>query len=214
MKRFRFSLLVALVLTLFVATPVFASGGHVYGVVFLDENGNGVWDAEPGIADVAVHFVQADTDITLYSAWNDMDGDIGPDMYCTHFRDEAFDHDETHWKVPKGCNGTFGLIGGVEGTWKVYIDVPAGYKLTTPGSADYPYYADTLGIGGEWTDGTEWLEFGLTPAGAGGEEMPDYASADVFVAVDGDPRWISEGVAASTLAGISLAGPYKAVPIE
>jgi hypothetical protein len=213
MKRFRLSLLVALVLTLFVVTPVFADGGHVYGVVFMDENGNGVWDDEPGVADVAVHFVQADTDIVLYSAWNDNDDDVGPDMYCTHFRDEAFGDDVTHWKIPKGCNGTFGLIGGVEGTWKVYIDVPAGYKLTTPGSADYPYFADTLMADQDWTDGTDWLEFGLMPAAAGAQ-MPDYDSADVFVVTGVEDRWVAENTAAGAPAGISLAGPYKAAVPE
>ena len=210
MKRFNLSIFTALVLTLFVVTPVFAGGGHIYGVVFLDEDGNGVWGAEPGVADVAIHFVQGDTDIVLYSAWNDNDDTVGADLYCTHLRDEYFGHSETHWKIPKGCNGAAGLIGdGVESWWKVYIEVPAGYKLTTPGSASNPYYVEALDIGETWVGGKEWIEFGLQPAAAGGQ-MPTYTGQYAFLNMGIDQRWVADGVLPSTLAGISVIGPYKA----
>jgi hypothetical protein len=197
MKRLSISLLLTLLLTLIVVTPTFAGGGHIYGVVFMDEDTNGVWGNEPGVADIRVHFVSGDADIVLLSAWNDNDGDEGADMYCSHL-------DEAHIDVPKGCNGTFGLIEAGGGWWEVYIDVPAGYKLTTPGSKSNPYKVQALGIGGEWTDGTEWIEFGLVPAGAGGRQVPAYTGAYVFRAAELE-------VAAL---GFSISGPEKAKAIE
>lgn len=211
MKRLSISLLVALALALFTVGVVSADGGHIYGVVFIDQDGNGVWGVEPGVADVAVHFVQGKTHIILYSAWNDNDDPTGPDLYCTHLQDENFGDPVTHYKSPsgpKGCNGTFGLIGGnLDGWWDVYIDVPAGYKLTTKGSAANPFHAQAIGVGGRWTNGLEWLEFGLTPAAAGGV-MPTYSGNQVLVNVGHADRWPAKGTQALTAPGISLAGPY------
>jgi len=219
MKRLSLSLLVVLVLTLAVATPVFAGGGHIYGVVFMDDNQDGAWNIEAGVADVPVHFVQGDpatgsvTEIVLYSAWTDNDGEIGPDQYCTHLQDENFGDPITHWELPKGCNGTFGLTPAV-GTWKVWIEVPAGYDLTTPGSKANPYMATSLGIGDPG-----WLEFGLQKAGAGGQ-MPDYAGNQMLVNVPVvEDRYVAETVSAASFAvpgvSISLAGPFtvKVMPI-
>jgi len=173
MKRFQSALFLALMLSLLIVTPVFA-GGHIYGIVFIDENKNGVWDNEPGVSEVPVHFITADekTEFTLHSAWNDNDGKRGPDMYCSHLR-------EQHIKVPKGCNGTFGLV-TIYGWWKVYIDVPQGYALTTPGAPDDPYFVPALFTHETWDDGKDWLEFGLTPATASRRQIPSYTGNYVF----------------------------------
>ena len=216
MKRLSLSLLMVLVLTLVAVTPVFAGGGHIYGVVFMDDNGDKVWNVEAGVADIPVHFVQGDpiggaTEIVLYSAWTDNDGEVGPDQYCTHLQDEYFGDPTTHWELPKGCNGTFGLTPAV-GTWKVWIEVPAGYELTTPGSKATPYMATALGIGD-----AGWLEFGLQKADAGGQ-MPDYGGDQMLVNVPavGD-RYVDETVNAVsfTVPVIPLAGPFavKVMPI-
>ncbi len=197
MKRFPSALLLALVLSLLIVTPVFA-GGHIYGVVFIDEDKNGAWGNEPGVADVSIHFISADneTDFTLYSAWNNNDGLEGPDMYCSHLR-------EAHRKVPKGCNGTFGLT-PIYGWWKVYIDVPDGYALTTPGGPDDPYFVPALFTHDMWDDGTDWLEFGLTPASASTRKVPAYQGNYVFRAAD----------LQMAAMGISMTGPTPARPME
>ncbi len=193
MKRFKGSLFLALILSLLIVTPVFA-GGHIYGVVFMDENKDGAWGNEPGVAGVKVHFITSDekTEFTLDSAWNNNDGIEGPDMYCSHLQ-------EGHRDVPKGCNGTFGLT-PIYGWWKVYIDVPDGYALTTPGSRDDPYLVPALFTRETWDDGTEWLEFGLTPASASTRRIPAYTGNYVFRAAD----------LQMAAMGISITGPQQA----
>jgi len=197
MKRLKLSLFLALIVSLLVVTPVFA-GGHIYGVVFMDENKDGEWGNEPGVADVSIHFISADneTDFTLYSAWNDNDAILGPDMYCSHLQEE-------HRYIPKGCNGTFGLT-PIYGWWKVYIDVPDGYALTTPGSRDDPYFVQALFTREVWDDGTEWLEFGLTPASASTRKIPAYQGNYVFRAAD----------LQMAAMGIPITGPYQAREME
>ncbi|MBN1875639.1 MAG: hypothetical protein JXA33_15545 [Anaerolineae bacterium] len=141
MKRFSVVLFLVLVMTLLVAIPTMAAeGGHIYGVVFVDSNGDSVWKGESGVADVAIHFsANPNPDRgafkTLRSAWTDnlssalsgSTSDFPADMQCSHFTDD-------HIGVPQGCNGTFGLYPVTTGSWwYVWIDVPAGY---TYGRAD------------------------------------------------------------------------------
>lgn len=174
MKRFPSALFLALMLSLLIVPPAFAGDGHIYGVVFIDENKDGVWGDEPGVAEVPVHFISTggETEFVLYSALNGNDGLEGPDMYCSHLREE-------HRWVPKGCNGTLGLV-TIDGWWTVYIDVPEGYALNTPGGPDDPYYVRALFTQDTWDDGTEWLEFGLIPATASTRQVPAYTGNYVF----------------------------------
>ena len=203
MKRLSLLLVAVLMLALFAVIPVFAAEGHIYGVVFYDSDGDGVWDDEAGIADVAVKFVPASGDdvegaITLYSAWNDNDDVVGPDMVCTHLQDEEFGDSETHWKLPKGCNGTFGLP-SVDGYWEVSLEVPEGYQLTTPGS----YLVEP------WETGEAgWLEFGLEKSGAGGQPAA-YTGRQVLLDTEaGKERYITEGESVTVDPGFVIAGPF------
>ncbi len=204
MKSLKLSFVFALLLALFTVAPVLAGGGHIYGIVYLDHNLNQSWDNEPGVADIRVHFVSGDTHIVLNSAWTDMDGEEGPDMYCSHL-------EEWHVTVPKGCNGTFGLVEAGWGWWDVYIDVPAGYQLSSPydrGTADNPIRVMALGEGGSWYGYDEsYLEIGLVPApavepGAGGN--PAYNGQYVFTASE---------LEVDVLTDLVVSGPYKVDPL-
>ena len=128
----------------------------------MDNDENGKWGNEPGVADVGVSFVNGCTTIDLRTAWTDNlktpvsapKSDFAPDQYCSHLS-------ENDREVPRGCTGTLGLI-PISGWWDVSVVVPAGCTLTTPGA----YKVPTLGIGESWSNGMQYLEFGLTCTGA------------------------------------------------
>ena len=178
MKRFHVSILLALLITMLTVAPTLAAGGtgHIYAVVFMDNDENGVWGNEPGIADVGVKFSTSGTDITLRSAWTDNlssplsgpSSDFAPDQYCSHLS-------ENDISVPRGCNGTLGLL-PISGWWDVSVIVPAGCRLTTPGS----YKVPTLGIGEKWNDGSQYLQFGLVCDGGPGAPVPQVTGIKVF----------------------------------
>ena len=160
MKRFSVSILLALLVTMLAVAPALATGGpgHIYAVVFIDNDGNGKWGNEPGVADVGVKFANGETSIVLRTAWTDNLqthvsaplSDFAPDQYCSHLS-------EDDREVPRGCTGTLGLI-PISGWWDVSVVVPAGCTLTTPGT----YKVPTLGIGESWSNGMQYLEFGLS----------------------------------------------------
>ncbi len=173
MKRFSVSLLLAFVLTALAVAPVFGGSGHIYGVVFMDDpaNQNGKWDNEAGVSNVTVHFKNGDSHIELKTSWNDNllssasqgDSEFDPDNYCSHL-------DEEHRNVPKGCNGTVGLI-PVAGWWKVWIDLPANTSLskgTMCGNSEANACdVEALGIGDEG-----WFEIGIIEGGGGYAAQP------------------------------------------
>ncbi|HET59617.1 MAG TPA: hypothetical protein ENN32_04540 [Chloroflexi bacterium] len=122
MKR-QVSLLLALVLTLVMVIPVMAQdpgpNGYIYGVVFVDNNKDGQWVAEPGVANVEILFSGGSgVAARLRTAWtdnliNEASGSIGltpPDMQCSHLN-------EAHINAPQGCTGTFGLRPVQEWSW-------------------------------------------------------------------------------------------------
>lgn len=207
MKRLLVALLVVAAFASMAVVPVQAvagPGGHIYGVVFVDGDHNGVWGNEAGMTNVPVHFVSGATHITLYSAWTDNrisalsgpTGEVPPDQYCSHL-------DEAHIQMQKGCNGTFGLT-PTWGWWKVYIDVPAGCSIMK-GGPDNPYYVPTLGKGETWTGQGgvmgKWLEFPLVCTGADDPAVAPLPGIKVVMA----PK----------SAGISnFQTPYTAVPMR
>jgi hypothetical protein len=205
MKRFLASFLLALLLTSFAAIPVLAEGGpgHIYGVIFVDNDGDGKWGNEPGVSNVAVHFKNGDMEIVLGTAWTDnltssasTSWSSNPaDMYCSHL-------DEDHIGVPKGCNGTVGLI-PVEGWWTVWVDTSGtDYEVTSKcGSRDNPCMMPSLEAEETWTmgdfAGAEWFEIGVTRV-TGGPPTPVVDGQRVFVATSAP----------------SLEGPYVATPFN
>jgi hypothetical protein len=203
MKRFLASFLFALLLTSFAAVPALAEGGpgHIYGVVFVDNDGNGQWNNEPGVSNVAVYFQSGDTKLHLGTAWTDnltspvstSWSDNPADMQCSHL-------DEDHIGIPKGCNGTVGLI-PTSGWWKVWVDTSGtDYEVTSKcGSVSNPCNVPSLELGETWESGdfagAEWFEIGLTrDTGSEDTTLPAVNGQRVFIATP-DP---------------SLEGPYLA----
>ena len=197
MKRFHVSILLALLVTMLAVTPALATGGtgHIYAVVFMDNDGNGKWGNEPGISDVTVKFETEDTCIKLGTAWTDnlksdlsgTSSDFAPDQYCSHLSEDDIE-------VPRGCNGTVGLI-PISGWWDVSVVVPTGCTLTTPGH----YKVPTLGIGEAWDDGMEYLQFGLMCSGDDGAAVPQETGIKVFK---------------TTGAALGVKGPETATPMD
>ncbi len=147
-------LLAALLAALFVVSPVMAAQGHIYGIVFVDTNLNGVWDmGEVGMPGVKVMLQSAngDTTVDLMSAPNpDEISDTTPNT-CDYLNSSA----------PTPCPGTWGLIPAGETTdwWKVSIVVPAGYTVTSAN----PQWVQVQAEGS-----SQLVYFGLAPVGAGG----------------------------------------------
>jgi hypothetical protein len=206
MKRFLATFLFALLLTSFAVVPALAEGGpgHIYGLVFVDNNGNGQWDNEPGVSNVAVHFKNGATEIVLGTAWTDnftssesTSWSANPaDMYCSHL-------DEGHIGVPKGCNGTVGLI-PVSGWWEVWVDTTdTDYEVTSKcGSVTNPCKLPSLGTGETWDSGhfagADWFEIGLTRDTGTDATVPEVDGQRVYVATSAP----------------SLEGPYVATPLN
>ncbi|MBN2391430.1 MAG: hypothetical protein JXR84_11940 [Anaerolineae bacterium] len=186
MKRFSVALFLALVMTLLVVIPSLAQeAGHIYGIAFVDANGNGSWDpGEAGIADVAVNFSgnpnpNRSAKVTLRTAWTDnlvsalsgSQSDFDADMQCSHFTD-------VHIGQQKGCNGTFGLLtANSGGMYYVWVTAPAGFTYVGAfGSAASPYTVPALPVG---TSG--WLEFPFQIA-TGADAVPAASPPSVFIA--------------------------------
>jgi hypothetical protein len=164
--KYAVSILLVVVLAAVAVLPALAQEedmGHIYGVVFMDENMDGVWGNEAGVANVPVTFVSGNTQIVLRSAWTDNLVSGASDPISQHPADMACSHlDEGHLAIPKGCNGTLGLR-PVTGWWHVYVTVPAGCVYTgaggVGGSAANPYIVQALNPGATWANGRSWLEF-------------------------------------------------------
>lgn len=140
---------------------------HLYGLVFVDANGNGMFDAgEQGYAGATITLNPGDPDeiVTLTSASareleehetracsvQDYYGDDGPD---------EDDEDDVKENPIRPCEGTFGLrpAGPKEMIWEVTLNVPSGYTATN----ENPKYVEITGD-------TPTVDFGIAPAGAGG----------------------------------------------
>ena len=134
---------------------------HVYGIVFYDANGNGVWDpGEMGAPDVAVILTSPDGEheIQLMSAPLLDELEEGQPVECSPFT------------AITPCAGTFGLIpAGPEGSlWEVRIVPPEGATVTSPN----PQFVAAQPEGSELI-----VQFGILPVGVGGPPGIDPAIA-------------------------------------
>jgi hypothetical protein len=185
MKRISLVLVWVVLLAALTAIPVLAQeGGHIYGIAFVDLDGNargatttgyvndatGTWSAEPGVANVWVNFRSGGTHIRLGSAWTDNLSNpastplsaFAPDQQCTHLRDQNFGDGSTHWRVPQGCSGTFGLRPVPVGSWwEVWIEFPTNLyqygRADGLGTSAAPFRIQALAVGSK----AGWLEFPL-----------------------------------------------------
>lgn len=155
MKRLGFPLLLTLVALAIAFSPALAQDtSHVYGVVFHDNNLNGVWDVgEPPAPDVTVNIESAGGEdlIALTSAGTEDELDPEEDNVC-----DLLDPD-----APTPCAGTWGMIpAGEPGSWwQVWVEPPAGYFVTS----ENPQWVQSQG-----QEETAIVQFGLAPVGAGG----------------------------------------------
>lgn len=174
MKRFSVSVLLALLLTTLAVIPALAEGGHIYGVVFMDGNGNGKWDIEAGVSNVLVHFVNGETEVVqLRTAWTDnlnnhLSGPdsenpgFDPDIACSHLSESHFVGDDWATRPDfKGCSGTIGLTPAPQGGgWKVYIDLPAHTALSHEGACG-DSLANACNVVSKGIGELGWFEIGI-----------------------------------------------------
>ena len=117
----------------------------IQGSVFLDENNNGVWDTGELVRPNAIVYI---VDEALYNA--------AQGGYFTAQTD---------------ANGNYWSFGHNTGTFRVWIDIPAGMKQTTPvrGEGQLVYHWVTLTS----PDQTKTVDFGLFGAQGGITVNPD-----------------------------------------
>jgi hypothetical protein len=164
MTRRLLTALLVVAMTLAFSTVVMAQEDndltHVYGIVFYDANGNGVWDpGEMGAPDVQVILTSpAGDEITLMSAPLFDELEEGEVVQCTPFSPIT------------PCAGTWGLIpaGGEGAVWHVRIVPPAGATVTSPN----PQVVNAQPEGSEMI-----VQFGILPIGVGGPPGVDPAIA-------------------------------------
>ncbi len=154
------------------AAPAFhmevSANGFVPGLVYIDGNGNGVWDVgEAGYGGqmgydaenevdryigATVTFISPAYDEFTVESMGHRELDEGETVICSQ-QDLVFDG-EIMANPVRPCEGTFGLThAGEDVRWEVVLSVPAGYTLTT---ANPQYY--TTG------SGQMPVDFGIVPA--------------------------------------------------
>lgn len=125
---------------------------HLYGVVFYDANGNGVWDpGEAGAPNVQVLVRSADgqTEFELMSAPTFNELEPTEANVCSPLTSQT------------PCAGTWGIVpAGEPGNWwEVSVVPPAGASVTSAN----PQWVEAQ------TEGSELIvQFGILPVGAGG----------------------------------------------
>lgn len=193
MKRLCISLCVVLLLAVAVV-PVLAQGtGYIYGVVFIDNDGDGRWVAEPGVANVEVVFSGGSgVAARLRTAWTDnltssesgSAGFIPPDMQCSHLR-------EAHIDVPQGCSGTFGLRPVPAWSWwHIWVNpatLPAGCSVAHPEGKSGTDFDGAFIYRARPLDTTGWLEIplrcgtGLDPISGVQQPVVSSTGQDVYI---------------------------------
>jgi hypothetical protein len=113
-RWFIFAILSVLVLSGVAATQ--ESSSTIRGYVFLDSNGNGIFDAgEQGIPSVLVTISLGDYEHTYYTGGGDPSPEANPKL-----------------PSPSPGPGSYGPTPLPGGYWKVTLHVPDGYRATTP----------------------------------------------------------------------------------
>ncbi len=153
MLRRLLTALLVIAVTLAFGTAVMAQEDngptHIYGIVFYDTNGNGVWDpGERGAPNVMVRLTSPDGEhvIELFSAPLLDELEEGQPVEC----------DPLTALTP--CAGTWGLIpaGGEGAWWEVMVVPPAGATVTSPN----PQMVQAQPEGSEMI-----VHFGILPVG-------------------------------------------------
>ena len=175
LNKKRFVLLVVTILLLVMTTGIYAE--HLQtaqGLVFIDDNQNGVWDSgEAGYGgqmqmveedDGWMHEEYVGATVTIFTpAYDDFVVTSAPyrelgadeEFLCSH-QDMMLDDDKVNPNQQRPCTGTFGVPGIPDDIrLEVWVTAPAGYVLT---SANPQYY-----ITGEES---KLLDFGLVPVSA------------------------------------------------
>ncbi len=147
-----------------VGTVVAGSDTHVYGLVFVDTNLNGVWDpGEQGFAGATVMLTAGNETkvIDLQSAGtralNEGEKDLCSPQDFTMVDSEG--DVQVNPAPDRPCVGTWGLqpAGENKAVWRIELAVPAGYVATSPN----PQYQTA-------STSPATVDFGIAPAGAGG----------------------------------------------
>lgn len=158
--------IVVLVLVISTAT-VSATRYDIQGLVYIDENENGVWDVgEPGYGG-EYQWVEDEEDsryvgttVTIITpAYDEFEVETAPyreledhEEIACHQQDFMID-DEVNPNPVRPCSGTWGLPVNVEDVrMEVHLTVPEGYYATSPN----PIYCVTCVE-------TPWVDFGIAP---------------------------------------------------
>jgi len=174
LKRKRFVLLVVTVLLLVMATGAYAEQKEtVQGLVFIDDDQDGVWDVgEAGYGgtmqlveedDGWMHEEYVGATVTIYTpAYDDYVlqsapyKELGEDQeFLCNYQDAIVNDDEMNPNPQRPCTGTFGMPGLPNDIrLEVWVTAPAGYVVTS----ENPQYFIT-------GEDTHPLDFGLAPTG-------------------------------------------------
>ena len=169
MKRVSVLLLGSCLLALFVVAPALAAApDNVYGLVFLDEDGDGVWDVGESGYDGEMTWLEdeevwrnigatitiitpAYDEYVLTSAGARAADYDGETAVCS-YQDTVVD-DELNESPVRPCSGTWGLSGVSEGvSYEVWLTAPDGYTVTSQNPQVF-----TTG------SGQAALDFGIAP---------------------------------------------------
>jgi hypothetical protein len=172
----------------------------LYGLVFVDANGNGVFDVgEQGFEGATITLNPGDPDetITLQSA-SARALEEHEKLTCTvqdYFGPDGTDDDEdpdVKETPTRPCAGTFGIrpAGPKKMVWEVTLTPPAGYVVTSAN----PQY---IKIAGD----TPLADFGVAPAGAGGP----VAAGPVVLPVTGEALVGLLAIASLLIGGSAIA---------
>jgi hypothetical protein len=148
--------MVVLVLALVLVVPASAgyTNDHIGGLVYIDANGNGVWDegeegygGYEGVAKEEGEWVHryfganvtftpigsgpVDPIVLESAPYREMEDHEKDGDTCTR-QDLEKSLDNGHYPAQRPCEGSFGMISWANDvTWEVSIEVPDGYEMTS-----------------------------------------------------------------------------------
>ena len=168
-KRNLVILLGSMLLLVGIVVPIFAAGpDNVHGLVFIDDDQDGVWDTgeagyggeltwvdEEGVeryVGASVTLISPAYDEFMLESAGYRELDEGEVDLCS-YQDSVID-DEINENPIRPCSGTWGLPGSSSDVrWEVWLTPPDGYEITS----ENPQYFTT-------GSGQESIDFGLTPS--------------------------------------------------
>lgn len=186
MKKWSAFALAIVTLFVVVATNVTATRYDVQGLVFIDDNLNGVWDVGEAGYDGEWQWVE-DEEVSRYTgatvtiitpAYDEFEVETAPfrepeedeETVCTP-QDLVLDDDEINPNPVRPCSGAWGLPLSADETYlEIWLTAPEGYVVTSPNPQYYLTGTDT-----------NWVDFGmaLLPDSVEGVGDPIAPAADV-----------------------------------